>query len=312
VKVFRRFRDAILSGILLALLALPSTVAAAPTGPVYPVPNTATARHGGNVCAATGSLAVPTGVTWTFGGGTPTNNMTCPPGPAPSTPFDTNLFQNLYWGSHGGAGKRPFVSMDQGPDIPSETLTLRAGETNLAQGLVIWGGVTHMPACNPCSGSFTNFTVDTKVELRITDLAGAHVALLTPAQAGIANPEVGGVVSITPALRNFRANIRIRARIGADEFEPAEVLFNRYHHPNVAGLLRTSFTGAFWYENRKPLADFTFTDHHKADTPITFDASVSDADGIVAGLGWDFNNDGEFQESDRPARSGASRRAPTP
>jgi hypothetical protein len=61
--------------------------------------------------------------------------------------------------------------------------------------------------------------------------------------------------------------------------------------------LRSSFDGAFWYENRKPLADFTFTDHHKADTPITFQADVSDADGTIASIGWDFNNDGQFQES---------------
>jgi hypothetical protein len=303
--------------VLLAVLVLPSSAAAAPTGPMYPLPGNATTGHGGNTCAAVGTRAgTDPGVTWTYGGGLAATNVstTCPLSGTAPQPFNTDRFENLYWGSNSSAagspglplGARPMVSMD-GPIVPaSESLSFALGQSDLAQGKVAWIGTTHMQACDgpfaqSCSLGYEELTVITKVELRITTLAGAPVALLTPPQAGIANAEVGGVVSITPALRNFKANIRILAHLdepgASTTFVFADPLFESYHHQPVTDPYRTSFTGGFWYVNRPPLADFTFTDHHKAFTPITFTGTVSDADGTVASLGWDFNNDDLFQES---------------
>ena len=285
---------------VLGIVLVPAVASAAMFGPLYPIPNTTDKAHGGNFCAAAGttpgSLA---GVTWSFGGGTPANTTTCPNSTTVPAPFDTTKFQNLYWGSDGSAGKRPLVSMDPGADVPAETMTLNVA-TNLAQGLVVWTGTTHMLACTPSACStFTNFTVDTRLELRITTNTGTPVPLLSPAQAGIANPEVGGVVSVTNALRNFKANIKILARrqdLGG-AFQPAEDFYNNAGNHPTNQQFRSSFTGGFWYVNRDPLADFTFTDHGKAFTPITFSATHSDADGRVASIGWDFNNDGDFNDA---------------
>ena len=176
--------------------------------------------------------------------------------------------------------------------------------TNLAQGLVVWTGTTHMQGCTASNcGIFTNFTVDTRLELRITTTAGLPVALLSPTQAGITNPnpnaEVGGVVSVTDALRNFKANVRVLARdqgVGG-AFQPAETFYNSFNHP-IGQQFRTLFDGAFWYVNRNPIVDFTFTDHHKANTPITFTGTSSDADGRIVSIGWDFNNDGDFHDAE--------------
>jgi hypothetical protein len=287
--------------LLLAVLALPSSAAAAPTGPIYPLPGNATTGHGGNTCDATGTSAgLLAGVTWTFGGGLPATNNSglCPTnGPDPAVPFNTDRFQNLYWGANGNA--LPRVSMD-GPFDATETLSFRAGESSLPDGKVTWGGTTHMDVCiSPCT-SFTEKTVDTRVVLTITTLADAPVALLSPGDAGIANLEVGGVVSVTPTLRNYKANIKVLARIQPSlTFLPADTVFNSFsNHEPVTDPYRISFSGAFWYVNRPPLADFTFTPADpKAFTPVTFTATVSDADGSVASLGWDFNNDGQYQES---------------
>ncbi len=294
-----------LAALVLGLLLSPSAASAAVTGPVYPLPNTANATHGGNVCAATnttpGSAA---GTTMSFGAGTAAvTPFECPISGTAPAPFDTTKFQNLYWGSNGSAGKRPLVSMDPGPDVAAETMTLNVA-TDLAQGLVVWTGTTHMQGCTASNCStFTNYTVDTRLELRITTTAGLPVPLLSPTQAGITNPnpnaEVGGVVSVTDALTNFKANVKVLARdqgVGG-AFGPAETFYNSVNHP-IGQQFRTSFDGAFWYVNRNPIVDFTFTDHHKANTPITFTGTSSDADGRIVSIGWDFNDDGDFHDAE--------------
>ena len=290
-----------LATVLFCLLALPSVAAAALTGPVYPVPGGPDAGHGGNVCAATNTTeGVAGGITWTFGGGTPTAPSTCPVSATTPQPFDTNRFAALYWGSRSGA--RPKVAMDGAADSVVETLSFSSVLSNLPQGEVVWTGSTTLNGCKPDCGDFTPHAIQTRVKLTI--LAGAigtaRAALKTPTEAGIGDAQVGGVVSVTPALTNFRARIEVLASDdGGATFQPAQDLFNSYH--TAGGGLLMSFTGAFWYQNRAPAADFTF-DHLNPDSPITFTATYSDADGSVASsdIAWDFNDDGKFQESKAP------------
>src|SRR5947207_38103 len=88
----------------LCALALPSMAAAALTGPIYPLPGGAGSGHGGDVCAATTSTAgVAGGITWTFGGGDPTDPNSCPASTDVPAPFDTNRFAKLFWGSSSDA-----------------------------------------------------------------------------------------------------------------------------------------------------------------------------------------------------------------
>ncbi len=297
-----------LVGVVCCLLVLPATAAAALTGPVYPVPGTTTSGHGGSVCAQTGtSGGSSAGVTWTFGGGTPTAaGEVCPASTALPPAFNTNRFAKLYWGSNGSVGKRPQVTMDGAIDSPTETLTFLAGESNLAQGKVVWGGATTMNWCSAASCStFTNSPVETRLQTTIASVAaggatGAPVVLMTPSAAGISNPEVGGVVAVTPTLLRFRANIKILARFqgSAAAFQPADEFYNAVHHPLVANQYQSHFWDAFWYENKPPKADIGFDPSlQTTGTTITFTGKNSDDDGTVKSIAWDFNNDGLFTES---------------
>ena len=89
------------------------------------------------------------GATWTFGGGTPTSQTTCPVSATTPADFNPNRFAHLYWGSNGSAGKRPQVAMDGDVSAASETLSFLAGESGLPQGKVVWGGTTTMCWCDP-------------------------------------------------------------------------------------------------------------------------------------------------------------------
>ncbi len=284
------------------LLALPSMATAALTGPIYPLPGSASEGHGGNVCAATNSTAgVAGGITWTFGGGgdTATTDLSCPlAGVDPPGQFNTNRFAKLYWGSDGSAGKRPGVSMDGPIDVAAETLIFALGESDRSQGKLVWSGTTHMDWCNAAGcGAFTNSTIDTRLPVTITDMADTPVNLDDPATVGISNAEVGGVVGVTDGLRNFKANLQVLARFQGDtDFQPAETFFNGFHHPPTGSLYRTEFQGAFWYENKAPNATFSAPNHQNPDSPITFTAQVSDDDGSVTGFAWDLNDDGKFEE----------------
>ncbi|WP_037494213.1 MopE-related protein [Solirubrobacter soli] len=292
---------------VLACAAPAPASAAGLTGPLYPMPGGANSGHGGNVCVMTppaagtlGTLGEAAGVTWTFGGGTPTSATICPTGTATPAPFDTERFVRLYWGLDNRAGKRPGAAMDGAISSQDELLTFDATKSDLTQGLLVWIGTTTMPgACLiPCGGTFTTVSVATQLELQFTNLANAKVPLVTQAAAGIAGTALGGVVQITPALRNFRVNMKAKARIQNtnNALVPADTFYDSYTHLASGGLI-TSLDGAFWYENRPPIVDFT-SGPAVAGLPIDFNATATDPDGKVASIAWDFNGDGNFIESD--------------
>jgi PKD repeat protein len=194
--------------------------------------------------------------------------------------------------------------MDGAFDSPVETLSLASAPlSNPAQGQLVWTGSTTLNGCKPSCGTFTPHSIQTRV--RLTLLSGTsgttRVALDSPPTVGIPDPQVGGVVSVKAGLTNFRAQIEVLASDdGGASFMPAATLFNSYNNagPN---LLRMSFTGAFWYENNPPKADIGFdASLQTTGTAITFTGTSSDFDGSVKSIGWDFNNDGQFQESTQP------------
>jgi hypothetical protein len=147
--------------------------------------------------------------------------------------------------------------------------------------------------------------VDTRLTLQITTLNNTPVALVPQANAGIGKPATVAVVSITNALKNFKASMKVEARIsGTPTFIPAETLYNQYSHLNSGGLL-TSFTGAFWYEDRAPVANFTYSELHDL-VPLTFTSSFRDLDGTAAPkISWDFNEDNVFGERTAPVEQWA-------
>ena len=290
----------------LAAIAMPSTIAsAAPTGPVYPVPGGPGSGHGGSSCLSTATYAAgPGGAVWTLGGGLPgVTPAECPTSGSEPPDFDTSRFAALYWGADNRTAKRPQLAMDGDLSGGNETLSFRAGDSNLADGVLVWQGSTSMAWCvDPgCNSGFNSDTVDTRMRLTFTTADPAHlpVALVSPDTVGIADPvELGGVASVYPSLPRVRATIEFLAKwpaAPATAWQPAQSFYNSYHHPATANLLKSSFDGAFWYVNRAPLADFSF-DAPALNVPVTFTATTSDPDGAVAGLAWDLNGDGQYSE----------------
>jgi hypothetical protein len=291
-----------LVGAMLCFTVNPAIAGAALTGPIYPVPGGTGSGHGGDVCAATATTGgSSTGVTWTFGGGTPTNKTDCPASTTAPKDFDTNRFKRLYWGSNSSAGKRPQVSMDG----TAETLSFLPGESKLDQGKVVWGGATNMTWCDPPNcDTFATSSVDTRIQVTITQVGSGTpppVPLAEPASVGISSVEVGGVVAVTPTLRKFRANIKVLARFTGDTvLQPAEEFYNAHNHP-LGSALVSHFNGAFWYENKPPNASIEFDPSlQTTGTAITFTGKSSDDDGSVKTIEWDFNNDGKYDESKGP------------
>jgi hypothetical protein len=304
-----------------ALLAAAAPAAATPlAGPVYPLPWTGVTLHGGDVCVSDGGTpgsatvangTTPKGTTWTFGSGTPTSTTICPTGTTTPAPFATaevggavrmKQFARAYWGIDGTAARSPRVAMDGSYTPPAEILATST-DSNPAAGLLVWTGATTFQGClAPCSnGVFTAVNAQTRMELRVTTLASAPVSLVPQADAGIGLPLTQAVVAITPALTNFKVNVRLLARLaaGGGNFEPAETFHNRWYHQG-GGEFISSFSGAFWYQNRLPDADFTYSTP-QANVPITFNADYADADGEINTIGWDFDGDGSFAELDKPS-----------
>jgi hypothetical protein len=294
----------------LATGAAGASAAAPLTGPQYPLTGAAGVGHGGNVCAWNGQrLGSTTGTTWTLGGGHTDPTLNCPQTTTPPPPFDTTRFAHLYWGIEGGArvstpanpSGLPQVAFDGAADAPGETLSYDANQSHLDTGLIVWTGSTVMTnACQPSPGcgSFSNFPVLTQLELQITRVDGTGPVALRPvAQVGISNPAVIAVVSVNDTLTRFRANMKVKARlnVAGSTVMSAEDLYNSFSHL-VSGGLITSFRGAFWYEDRAPIADFTYTDPI-GNAPISFTATYSDPDGTIKSIGWDFDGDNVFSES---------------
>ena len=311
----------ILAAAIVGTLATAPTAIAAPlNGPRYPMLGGLNSGHGGNVCVANApatTLGDAAGVTWTFGGGNPTNSVECPPGPTTPQPFDTERFAVLYWGINPSSG--PKIGMDNNATFTGDE-NLRPVGADLAGGVLAWEGATshngchHSPAAPACF-TFTTNQITTRVEMQVRTLDNRPVSLLSQAAAGITSTPVtlvGGVVAITPQLRNFKVTIKALARL---QTEPATALRpalpfynNEFTHEFAATQMRTSFTGAFWYKNRLPLADFNFTEA-KQNVAITFEAGYRDPDGAsandaenITSIGWDFNDDGDFSDSDRGRR----------
>jgi PKD domain len=301
----------VIAGII-ALLAARSALAAT-TGPVYPVPGVAGVGHGGSTCAAASNVEGQSGKgfgqTWTFGGGGMAPSGTdCPYSLAVPPPFDTTRFQSLYWGSDSSStAKRPALSLDGAIDTASETLNFDAAASDLTVGRLVWTGQTTMTWCQPvgCSAYNGPTPTDTRFTLLIRDMADAPVALTSPGAVGIPAPaEVGGVVSVTPSLTNFKAHLLFEARDPVSlSFVPALDMYNTYNHP-PGGDPQTlmSFTGGFWYVDRPPVAAFSFSPPTPTSSQqVSFDASASaDPDGTIASYSWDLNGDNVFGDATGP------------
>ena len=261
------------------LTVVPSALAAPLNGPRYPMLGGLNSGHGGNVCVANNpptTLGDAGGVTWTFGGGTPTHATICLPGATTPVPFDTERFDDLYWGVDPRSG--PKVAMDGAVNPGDENLQPAAG-TDLAGGFMAWQGSTTHTGCRPkpCF-NFTSYNIATRFELRVTTLTGAPVPLVGQAAAGIGNALVTGVVSVTPELKNFRVNLRVLARLSSEApaaLRPATAFYEEFTHGTTGTGLLTSFTGAYWYRNRLPVADFTNTEATQ-NVAVTFDATFVD------------------------------------
>jgi hypothetical protein len=307
-----------------ALAVAPAAVAAPLVGPIYPMRGDVNVWHGGNACISnlptTTSAGVAGGVTWTFGGGHPTSTSDCPQGDASKIqPFDTERFATLYWGVVPTKG--PKISMDDNPAFTGDE-NLRPGSgTDLANGFVAWDGATSTDGCHHAVGAAdcflftTDNQITTRLEMRVTTLDGKAVPLVPQATAGIASTPaglLGGLVGVTPQLRNFKVNLKAFARLTAEgagvAMRPALDFYDKeFTHASPFGPLRTEFDGGFWYRNRLPVADFTNTPATQ-NIATTFDASFRDPDGQsatdadnITSIGWDFNGDGNFTDSDRAA-----------
>ena len=191
-------------------------------------------------------------------------------------------------------------------DSNGETLTFRPQSSNLPGGVLVWEGTTTMIVC-PCP-PFTGPSVDTRLTVTVTNTSPGvtgtpPVALAAPATSGVAGAnaaEVGGLVPISPRVTRFRVNFKITARLSSppnQAFETAETFYNARTHPATHPGFVSSITGAFWYENRPPVLEFTYSDP-QADKPIDFTAtSLVDPDGAITSNGWDFTNDNVFESS---------------
>ena len=301
------------------------SASAALSGPVYPVPGHAGAGHGGNTCQSSTDVEAASGktggMTWSFGGGTATDPS---PGctfanPQPALPdFDTTRWERLYWGADASNAttKMPQLALDGTIDAAGETLSLvpddgtpGGTDSELAVGKVVWAGSTSMSWCNPTpSCVFATSTVQTRFTLRITDINGAPVPLVTPAAAGAAEPNAGGLVQVTESLKKFKANLLFEAQnpsVAGNPYQPAIEMYNSLNHPQPAPTPQTwmSFTGGFRYENRAPVADFTFPTPQNGQE-VTFTSTSTDPDGTVDGYAWDLNGDNGFGDATGPTASG--------
>jgi hypothetical protein len=301
------------------LLAITASADAATTGPLYPLPPS----HGGNQClpadtTTDGASGKGSGQTWTFGGGgaTPTSGAGCD-GTAPPPPFDTSRFQALYWGIDGN--NPPALSLNNDnieESAPREFMSFDAALSDLPHGRLVWRAHTVMncSVAASCGGSLTA-PVDTELVLTITDMGGSPQSLTAPADAGISNPEVGGVIAVTPSLTNFKANFLFKAKFTSNTdpngYQPALDWYNAIPggHPSApAGHseTRSSFSGAFYYVNRPPSADFSCSPASPVDgDTVTCTANDSD-DGPSSDLQekWDWNGNGST--SDPEDKSGHS------
>lgn len=308
-------------------MALGATSAsAALTAPVYPVPGHAGAGHGGNTCqSSTGAEAASGktgGMTWSFGGGTaadPSPGCTFSATPPALPDFDTTRWERLYWGADASNSttKMPQLALDGTIDAAGETLSLvpddgtpGGTDSDLAAGKVVWAGSTTMTWCDPAScgaPSFTTTSVGTRFTLTIKNMADAAVPLVTPAAAGAAEPNAGGLVQITESLKQFKAHLLFEAQNpnAAMAYQPAITMFNSLNHPidAVAPQTRMSFTGGFRYESRAPTADFTFPAPQNGQA-VTFTSTSADPDGTVDGYSWDLDGDNSFGDATTSTASG--------
>lgn len=265
-----------ITALAMALLLLGSgPVLAAPSGPTYPLPGDPgdpDTRPGGSTCfadtdndaamgkTAAANLTTTDGLTWYFGGGSsqaPTGPdcpfSATPADPGSLPPFDTTRFARLFW----GMSTPPTLALDGVVDAPSETLTYSAADSDLAAGRLVWTGSTTMQWCLPfsCLG-FTPSTVPTRFVLTATDLAGNPAPLVDPATVGVTDPEVGGLVEVTPTLTNFKVNLLAEAddpSTAAADFVPAITMYNNLNHP-LGGDPQTQmgFGGGFRWIPRGP------------------------------------------------------------
>jgi hypothetical protein len=137
---------------------------------------------------------------------------------------------------------------------------------------------------------------------------GAPVALTDPASVGLP-ASVGGVVSITSAVKKFAANVLFEARdhdaTDTAPYQPALDYYNSHNHTGIADPQTQMSIGAvYWWQDLAPTADFTFP-APQAGQPVTFTSSASDSDGTISTYAWNLG-DGTSQSGANTPNATAS------
>ena len=99
---------------------------------------------------------------------------------------------------------------------PGEVLTYAPGQSNLAAGLVVYTGGTHLPSSQPVATRFTmQFTV-----------GGVPVPLQVATTLGLP-ANVGAVLAMPSAPPQFNVNMRFEASYDNVNFQPALDLYDQ-------------------------------------------------------------------------------------
>jgi hypothetical protein len=196
-----------------ALFAAGSAVAATFLGPTFPAP-------GGTTFVGAGSRISSTGFVGTYTG------------------FDLTQTDDLYFGIAGA------LSMD-GPVNAADALTFNAALSNLALGQAVYTGTTLISANGIRS-------VDTKLVLNFTDLAGNGLALTNASAAGFSTASLGNVSSGSdlPVLNvtgDFKVQQFYQARFtgSGGGFVAAGAFYDG--QPTTGSQLFQSTSGGFYY-----------------------------------------------------------------
>jgi hypothetical protein len=279
---------------LLACFAFTASAARAATttvlGPVYPLPgynDSAHQTHGGSTCVETGSIAAGN-LNWSFGGSASTTAPTSVPTTCndtvtpPLPPFDTTRFQTLYWGLNLTQANQVTITCNAGcttAPTNSGPMTYDATDSHPAQGVVVYQGST-----DPQDHLTLTFRDGNRSLISLTD--ATTIGSFQNTDLNAAN--LGFVVAATSAVTNFSVGAAYTVH-----GTPLQNAVNLGCHCQS----QTDITGGFYYVDRPPAGDFTFSapSNHQ---PVTLTAGTpSDPDGTVASWSWDLNGDGTYGDN---------------
>jgi hypothetical protein len=251
-------------------------------GPVYPLPgynDAAHQTHGGDSCGQAGTGLGAGAVTWYFGGDPSTSGPSAGGSCATTgtTPaFDTTRFQAAYWGLNLVTGTNQVSASSSGHqgycgvNTSSGPMTFDATDSTPASGILVYQG--------------TNDSAD-KLTMTFKDSHGNAVALtnaatLSFASSGVNAAKLGYVVAITPQLTNFNVTMNYTV--------------DGFGLGNLQCATTSDVTGAFYYVDRPPTGDFTYStpaNHEPVNLTV---GTLSDPDGTVSSYSWDLTGSGTY------------------